>query len=124
MAQRLERKIDKVLVEWKKSADSLPLIVRGARQVGKTEAIEHFAGANYKYIVEINFILQQEYRDIFADGFDVDTILQNITLINPALVLKPHETLIFFDEMQACPGCATSLKAFKLDGRYDVICSG
>lgn len=124
MAQRLERKIDKVLVEWKNSADSLPLIVRGARQVGKTEAIEHFAKANYKYIVEINFILQKEYRDIFADGFDVDTILQNITLINPALVMKPHETLIFFDEMQACPSCATSLKAFKLDGRYDVICSG
>lgn len=124
MAQRLERKIDKVLVEWKNSADSLPLIVRGARQVGKTEAIEHFSKANYKYIVEINFILQKEYRDIFADGFDVDTILQNITLINPALVMKPHETLIFFDEMQACPSCATSLKAFKLDGRYDVICSG
>ena len=124
MAQRLERKIDKVLVEWKNSADSLPLIVRGARQVGKTEAIEHFAKANYKYIVEINFILQKEYRDIFADGFDVDTILQNITLINPTLVMKPHKTLIFFDEMQACPSCATSLKAFKLDGRYDVICSG
>ena len=124
MAERLERKLDKVLVEWKKSADSLPLIVRGARQIGKTEAIEHFARANYKYIVEINFILQSEYRDIFDDGFDVDTILQNITLINPALILKPHETLIFFDEMQACPSCATSLKAFKLDGRYDVICSG
>lgn len=124
MAQRLERKIDKVLVEWKNSADTLPLSVRGARQVGKTEAIEHFAKANYKYIVEINFILQKEYRDIFADGFDVDTILQNITLINPTLVMKPHETLIFFDEMQACPSCATSLKAFKLDGRYDVICSG
>ena len=124
MEGRLERKIDRVLVEWKNSSDSLPLIVRGARQVGKTEAIEHFAKANYKHIVEINFILQPEYRDIFADGFDVDTILQNITLINPAFVLKPSETLIFFDEMQACPSSATSLKAFKLDGRYDVICSG
>ena len=124
MEGRLERKIDRVLVEWKNSSDSLPLIVRGARQVGKTEAIEHFAKANYKHIVEINFILQPEYRDIFADGFDVDTILQNITWINPAFVLKPSETLIFFDEMQACPSSATSLKAFKLDGRYDVICSG
>ncbi len=124
MAQRLERKIDKVLTDWKSSSDSLPLIVRGARQVGKTEAIEHFAKANYRHIIEINFILQPEYRDIFSDGFDVDTILQNITLINPAFTLKPHETLLFFDEMQACPSCATSLKAFKLDGRYDVICSG
>ncbi len=124
MEGRLERKIDRVLVEWKKSADSLPLIVRGARQVGKTEAVEHFAKTNYKYTVEINFILQPEYRDIFSDGFDVDTILQNITLINPQLALKPHETLIFFDEMQACPSVATSLKEFQLDGRYDVICSG
>ncbi len=100
------------------------MIVRGAQQIGKTEAIEHFAEANYPFFVEINFILQPEYQSIFADGFDVDTILQNITLINPALTLNPHETLIFFDEMQACPSCATSLKAFKLDGRYDVICSG
>ena len=100
------------------------MIVRGAQQIGKTEAIEHFAEANYPFFVEINFILQPEYQSIFADGFDVDTILQNITLMNPALTLKPHETLIFFDEMQACPSCATSLKAFKLDGRYDVICSG
>ena len=124
MKPRLERKVDKVLREWKSAADRLPLIVRGARQIGKTEAIEHFAEANYPFLVEINFILQPEYQSIFADGFDVDTILQNITLINPLLTLKPHETLIFFDEMQACPSCATSLKAFKLDGRYDVICSG
>ena len=124
MKPRLERKVDQILREWKSAADRLPLIVRGAQQIGKTEAIEHFAEANYPFFVEINFILQPEYQSIFADGFDVDTILQNITLINPALTLKPHETLIFFDEMQACPSCATSLKAFKLDGRYDVICSG
>ena len=124
MEPRLERKVDKILRDWKDTADKLPLIVRGARQIGKTEAISHFAKANYPHWVEINFLLQPEYRSIFADGFDVDTILQNMTLINPALSIVPHETLIFFDEMQACPSCATSLKAFKLDGRYDVICSG
>ena len=87
MEARLKRKIDEVLLGWKRSADRMPLIVRGARQVGKTEAIEHFARANYPHFVDINFILQPEYRDIFADGFDVDTILQNITLVNPALVI-------------------------------------
>ena len=124
MEPRLERKVDKILRDWKNSADKLPLIVRGARQIGKTEAINHFAKAYYPHWVEINFLLQPEYQSIFADGFDVDTTLQNITLINPALSIVPHETLIFFDEMQACPSCATSLKSFKLDGRYDVICSG
>ena len=124
MEPRLERKVDKILRDWKNSADKLPLIVRGARQIGKTEAINHFAKANYPHWVEINFLLQPEYQSIFADGFNVNAILQNITLINPALSIVPHETLIFFDEMQACPSCATSLKSFKLDGRYDVICSG
>lgn len=57
MKPRLERKVDKVLREWKIAADRLPLIVRGARQIGKTEAIEHFAEANYPFLVEINFIL-------------------------------------------------------------------
>lgn len=124
MINRLKRKIDQYLIEWKESADHLPLIVRGARQIGKTEAIEHFVKNNYKYVVEINFILQPEYQQIFADGFDIDRIIQNITFINPDFTLEAHETLIFFDEMQACPSCATSLKAFKIDGRYDIICSG
>lgn len=121
---RLTRKIDSFLVQWKNSPHHLPLIIKGARQVGKTEAIEHFARTHYTHLVEINFVLQKEYRHIFDDGFDVDRILQNITFLNPSLQLKPHETLIFFDELQACPNCATSLKAFQLDGRYDVICSG
>ena len=124
MIDRLKRKLDQYLIEWKESAGHLPLIVRGARQIGKTEAIEHFAKNNYKYVVEINFILQPEYQQIFADGFGIDRIIQNITFINPDFTLEAHETLIFFDEMQACPSCATSLKAFKIDGRYDIVCSG
>lgn len=122
--ERLRRKIDTFLQEWKSNPDRLPLIVKGARQTGKTEAIEHFSRRNYTNVIEINFILQKEYRDIFDDGFDVNTILQNITLKNPYLELEPGKTIIFFDELQACINAATSLKAFKLDGRYDVICSG
>ena len=57
---RLQRKIDKYLVEWKNKKDKMPLIVKGARQIGKTDAIENFAKNNYKYIVEINFVLQKE----------------------------------------------------------------
>ncbi len=120
----LKRKIDDFLIEWKNTPDRLPLIINGARQIGKTASIEQFAKSNYKSVVEINFVLQKQFRSIFDDGFEVDKIIRNISLINPEFEFIPNETLLFFDELQACVNCATSLKAFKLDGRYDVICSG
>lgn len=121
---RLPRKIDTFLENWKNNENKLPLIVKGARQIGKTEAIKEFAKNNYKSIVEINFVLQKQFKDIFDDGFEVDTILKNISLKNPDFEFPVGKTLIFFDEIQDCINCATSLKSFKLDGRYDVICSG
>lgn len=120
----LKRKIDAYLSEWKSNPERLPLIVKGARQIGKTVSIENFAKSHYKSVVSINFALQKQFRSIFDDGFDVDKIIRNISLINPDLEFIPNDTLIFFDELQACANCTTSLKAFKLDGRYDVICSG
>lgn len=122
--ERLNRKIDAFLVEWKNREERYPLIVKGARQIGKTEAIEHFAKKYYKSLVGINFALQKQYKSIFDDGFQVDTIIKNISLMNPDLEFIEGETLIFFDELQDCINCATSLKSFQLDGRYDVICSG
>ena len=120
----LRRKIDDYLREWKNNADRMPLIVKGARQVGKTASIMQFAHDNYKNVVAINFVLQQKYKVIFDDGYDVDSIIRNLTLVDPSLQFTSGDTLFFFDEMQDCPACATSLKAFKIDGRYDVICSG
>lgn len=120
---RLKRKIDNFLIEWKNNKDRLPLIVKGARQIGKTDSIENFARNNYKYFIEINFALQPEFKSVFDNGFNVDTIISNISLINNDFVFVPGETLIFFDEMQDCINCATSLKAFNIDRRYDVICS-
>lgn len=120
----LKRKIDSFLTEWKQNEDRLPLIVKGARQIGKTKSIETFGKANYKNMVEINFALQKQYKSIFDDGFEVEKIIKNITLIDPSKEFIPGETLLFFDEIQDCINCATSLKSFKLDGRYDVICSG
>lgn len=120
----LKRKIDTVLVEWKAREDHKPLIVKGARQIGKSASIRAFGNAEYEFVVEINFVLQKQYRSIFDDGYEVDTILKNISLIEPSLKFVPGKTLIFFDELQKCPDCATSLKSFCIDGRYDVICSG
>ena len=124
MEQILKRKIDAYLESWKNNPERKPLIVKGARQIGKTRSIEHFATQQYKYVVKINFVEQIKYRDIFNDGFEVDTILKNISLLNPSFEFIPHHTLFFFDELQACPNCATALKFFQLDGRFDVICSG
>ncbi len=120
----LKRKIDEFLLKWKDNPHKMPLIVKGARQIGKTESIRNFARNNYKYLVEINFVLQKQFKDIFDDGFEVDTIIKNISLKRPDSEFVAGETLIFFDELQECMNCATSLKSFRLDGRYDVICSG
>lgn len=124
MEELLKRKIDAYLVAWKSNPDRKPLIVKGARQIGKTRSIEQFVKHNYKSVIQINFVEQKKYKAIFDDGFEVDTILKNISLLNPEFKFIPGETVFFFDELQACPNCATSLKFFKLDGRFDVICSG
>ena len=121
---RLRRKIDAFLIEWKNDKNKLPLIIKGARQIGKTDAIENFIKNNYKNIVEINFALQPEYKVIFDNGFSVDNIISNISMINNNFVFEPNETVIFFDEIQDCINCATSLKSFNIDKRFDVICSG
>ena len=124
MDKLLKRKVDAYLMAWKNNPDRKPLIIKGARQIGKTRSIEQFAKDNYTSVIQINFVEQKKYRDIFNGGFEVDTILKNISLLNPEFKFIPGNTIFFFDELQACPNCATSLKFFKLDGRYDVICSG
>ena len=120
----LKRKIDMFLDEWLISDKKKPLIIKGARQIGKTKTIEEFAKRNNLSLVEINFVLNPEFRDIFDDGYKVDKILENISFKDPSLEFIPGKTLIFFDEIQKCINAATSLKSFKIDGRFDVICSG
>ena len=119
-----KRKIDGFLADWKNNHSRKPLIVKGARQIGKTESILHFAHENYENVVYINFVLDKKYTTIVNDGYDVETVVKNITLINPSTRFIPDKTLIVFDEIQEYPDIATSLKAFNLDKRYDVICSG
>ena len=75
----LKRKIDNYLKDWKNNPYRKPLIVKGARQIGKTESIRAFAKANYESVLEINFVLQKKFRAIFNDGYEVDTIIRNIT---------------------------------------------
>ncbi len=92
---RLRRKIDQYLIEWKNSTNKLPLIIKGARQIGKTNAIRNFGKNNYKTFIEINFAFQPEFKTIFQDSFVVDNIIKNITLKMPEIELSEKNTLIF-----------------------------
>ena len=118
----LKRKLDDFLLEWKKSADRKPLIVKGARQIGKTESIKHFA-ANYENFVNINFVLEKKYKTICEDGYTVQDVIRNISRIDSEKKFVPGKTLILFDEIQDYPEIATSLKSFCIDRQFDVICS-
>ena len=120
----LRRKIDDYLTQWKNNENRYPLIIKGARQIGKTESVKHFADQNYESVVSVNFALEKQYKNILSDGYDVENIIKNISLIDPSKKFIANRTLIIFDELQELPDIATSLKAFKLDGRFDVICSG
>ena len=65
----LKRKIDLFLCEWKLDSDRKPLIIKGSRQVGKTESVLHFASENYESVIEINFVRDEKYKSIISDGF-------------------------------------------------------
>ncbi|SDB41466.1 hypothetical protein SAMN02910298_02053 [Pseudobutyrivibrio sp. YE44] len=118
------RKIDEYLNSWKADPAHKPLIVKGARQIGKTESIMHFARENYENVVYINFALEKKFMKILADGYDVESVIKNISLADPSFKFIPDETIIIFDEIQENPDVATTLKSFKIDRKYDVICSG
>ena len=120
----LKRKIDSFLSEWKASSDRKPLIIKGSRQIGKTESVLHFAADHYENIIEINFVRDDKYKGIISDGYEAASIIKNISLLDPSKRFIPGKTLIFFDEITEFPEIATSLKFFAIDGRFDVICSG
>ena len=120
----LKRKIDAFLAEWKANPDRKPLIVKGPRQVGKTESIMRFGEMNYQSVIIINFVEDPKYKMITADGYKAEDIIKNISRMDPSKRFVEGETLIFFDELQEFPEIATALKFFKIDGRFDVICSG
>ena len=119
----LKRKIDSLLEAWQQGK-RLPIVLKGPRQVGKTESVRHFSRDRYESVIEINFIEEPKYTKILADGYSAQDIINAISRINGKLRFPEHRTLIFFDEVQKFPDITTSLKFFAQDGRFDVICSG
>lgn len=119
----LKRKAYNKMISWKKSNHRNALCIIGARQIGKTTLIRYFGKENYKCFIEINFITDEAAKSIFDNSIDVDTILTNLTayLRKP---MEPGNTLILFDEIQACPKARTAIKFLVEDGRFDYIESG
>ncbi len=100
----LKRKIDEYLLNWRADSDRNPLIVKGCRQIGKTESIRHFAKvAEYESVIEINFVKDEKYKKITVDGYAVSDIIKNISLLDPTKAFIAGKTLIFFDEITEFP---------------------
>lgn len=122
----LKRKIEEKLYEWK-SKDKLNkkcLVIKGARQVGKTYIIDKFCRENYENYIYMNFIENPSYLDIFDGDLNVDNLIKQITINIPNVNLVPDKTVIFLDEIQECPNARTALKFLAIDKRFDVIASG
>ena len=122
-AYMLERKIVSRLIHWKEHPNHKALLVKGARQVGKTTSIRDFARTHYEHFIEINFEKMPSARHAFDGDLDARTILINLSAMGFG-PLVPGKTLIFFDEIQACPAARTAIKFLVEDGRYDYIESG
>ena len=120
----LPRTFDRFLSGWKHDANRKPLLVKGARQVGKTESIRRFGRREYRSFIEINFVERPEFKTIVQDGYSARAVVSRISRIDPSLAFPPGETLLFFDEIQEFPDIATSFKFFCEDGRFDVVSSG
>ena len=119
----LKRKVDVFLKKWKENHNKKPLIISGARQIGKTTSIREL-GKTYESFIEIDFVKMPQFKTIFKNGCEVKNIIKEISLLEPKFKFIEKNTLILFDEIQAYPDAATSLKSFSEDGRFDVICSG
>ena len=119
----LKREISERLYSWKNENKKKALCVIGARQIGKTTIIREFARKEYKYFVEVNFILDKGAGQIFDGKLDADTIIENLTAFKMQK-LEPGKTLIFLDEIQECPNARCAIKFLVEDGRFDYIESG
>ena len=118
------RKIMEELIKWKNNTDRKPLILRGARQVGKTYIIKQFGEENYEGVAYFNFDHDEGLYNIFRHTKDPKRILEQLSFIYGKAIL-PEKTLIIFDEIQECPNALNSLKYFQEEANeYHIVCAG
>lgn len=116
----MERSILKKLHQWKNSKKKKPLIIKGARQVGKTYIIRQFGKENYRNVLEINFERDLKIRDVFKNTHNPKELLEYFSIEERI----DQNTLLFLDEIQACPDALTALKFMGEEFPCDIICSG
>lgn len=119
----LKRKIISQLTGWKEESVNKALLIKGARQVGKTTIVRQFARSHYENFIEINFEQMPVAKQAFEGNLDARTILINLSAMGFG-PLEPGKTLIFFDEIQSCPKARTAIKFLVEDGQFDYIESG
>lgn len=120
----MKRKLLENLVEWKNRKAHKPLILEGARQVGKTWLMQEFGNTQYKKVAYINFDRNLKMRETFETDLDTKRLITAIGL-DAEFKITPEDTLIIFDEIQECPRAITSLKYFNEDApEYDIIAAG
>ncbi|MCC2625968.1 MAG: hypothetical protein K0R14_1841 [Burkholderiales bacterium] len=120
----MKRDIYKQLLAWKNSPRRKPLILQGARQVGKTYALKDFAGKDYDHMIYCNFETNIDLASLFAKNIDPTRIIENLEIQFGQKIL-PEKTLIIFDEIQACPEALNSLKYFhEQANHYHIVAAG
>jgi len=119
----LKRKIFNIIQEWKNTKNKECLLIKGARQVGKTFIVDEFS-KQYESYIKLNFIENPELKEIFDGEISAIEIYKKMSLKIPNIKFIEGRTLIFLDEIQDCPNARTALKFLAIDNKYDVIASG
>lgn len=119
----LKRKIFNTIEEWKNTKNKECLLIKGARQVGKTFIVDEFS-KKYKSYITLNFIEKPELKEIFDGDISATEIYKRMSLKIQNIKFIENNTLIFLDEIQECPNARTALKFLAIDNKYDVIASG
>lgn len=120
----MERYILNDLIKWKESKNRKPLILKGARQVGKTYILKYFGEKYYEGVAYFNFDHDEDLFNLFTNTKDPKRILEQLAFIYGKAII-PGKTLIIFDEVQECPNALNSLKYFNEEANeYHIICAG
>lgn len=120
----IKRKMYKYLINWKQKKDKSALIIKGARQVGKSYLVREFGRNEYEGYIEINFLKNPLYKNIFKGDLSAEEIFKRLSAYIPNLKIIPFKTLLFLDEIQVCAEARTAVKFLVEDGSVDVISSG
>ncbi|MBR5951519.1 MAG: AAA family ATPase, partial [Actinomycetaceae bacterium] len=119
----MRRFISEKLDEWVERGCEKPLILHGARQVGKTWLMKDLGERLFENVVYISFDNDKAMRSLFNEDFNIERILLGIQAITQQTI-TPKKTLLIFDEIQECPNARTAIKFLVEEGRYDFIESG